>query len=63
MFTIELVIVAGVIKENKLTRPIPQEKLQDGYRLLVTGNSDDIEKMIEEEKEREKDRKHKERER
>ena len=44
------VIVAGVIKENKLTRPIPQEKLQDGYRLLVTGSSDDIEKMIEENK-------------
>ncbi len=44
------VIVAGVIKENKLTRPMPQEKLQEGYRLLVTGNSDDIEKMTEENK-------------
>lgn len=44
------VIVAGVIKENKLTRPIPQEKLHEGDRLLVTGNSDDIEKMIEENK-------------
>lgn len=44
------VIVAGIIKDNKLTRPIPQEKLQEGDRLLVTGNSDDIEKMIEENK-------------
>ena len=44
------VIVAGVIKDNKLTRPMPQEKLQEGDRLLVTGNSDDIEKMIEENK-------------
>lgn len=44
------VIVAGVIKDNKLTRPIPQENLQDGYRLLLTGNSEDIEKMIEENK-------------
>lgn len=44
------VIVAGVIKENKLIRPIPQEKLQEGDRLLVTGNSDDIEKLIEENK-------------
>ena len=44
------VLVAGVIKDNKLTRPIPQEKLQEGYRLLLTGNSDDIEKIIEENK-------------
>ncbi len=44
------VIVTGVIKDNKLTRPMPQEKLQEGDRLLVTGNSDDIEKMIEENK-------------
>ena len=41
------IIVAGVIKENKLTRPIPQEKLQDGDRLLVTGNNEDIEKLLE----------------
>lgn len=41
------VIVAGVIKDNKLTRPMPQERLQEGDRLLVTGNSDDIEKLIE----------------
>lgn len=44
------VIVAGVIKDNKLTRPNPQEKLQADYRLLLTGNSEDIEKMIEENK-------------
>lgn len=44
------VIVAGVIKDNKLTRPEPQDKLQAEDRLLVTGNSDDIEKMIEENK-------------
>lgn len=42
------VIVAGVIKDNKLTRPDPQESLQEGYRLLVTGNSEDIERMVEE---------------
>ena len=41
------IIVAGVIKDNKLTRPIPQEKLQDGDRLLVTGNNEDIEKLLE----------------
>ena len=44
------VIVAGLIKDNKLVRPMPHEKLQEGDRLLVTGNSDDIEKMIEENK-------------
>ena len=44
------VIVAGIIKDNKLSRPIPQEKLKEGDRLLVTGNSEDIEKMMEENK-------------
>lgn len=44
------IIVAGVIKDNKLIRPLPNEKLQEGDRLLVTGNCDDIEKMIEENK-------------
>ena len=44
------VIVAGVIKDNKLTRPMPQEKLQEGDRLLVTGSSEDIEKLLEENK-------------
>ncbi len=44
------VIVAGIIKDNKLSRPIPQEKLQEGDRLLLTGNCEDIERMIEENK-------------
>jgi len=44
------VIVAGVIKDNKLTRPMPKEKLQEDDRLLLIGSSDDIEKMIEENK-------------
>ena len=44
------VIVAGVIKDNKLTRPMPNEMLQEGDRLLLTGNSEDIERMIEENK-------------
>ena len=40
------VIVAGIIKDNKLTRPMPKEKLQENDRLLLIGSSDDIEKMI-----------------
>ncbi len=44
------IIVAGVIKDNKLTRPMPHEKLCQGDRLLVTGSSEDIEKIIEENK-------------
>ena len=44
------VIVAGVIKDNKLSRPKPQDKLQEGDRLLLTGSSDDIEKLLEENK-------------
>ncbi len=44
------VIVAGIIKDNKLTRPMPQEKLQEGDRLLLTGSSEDIEKLMEENK-------------
>ena len=44
------IIVAGVIKDNKLMRPMPKEKLHEGDRLLLTGNSDDIERMIEENK-------------
>ena len=44
------VVVAGVIKDNKLLRPMPKEKLQKEDRLLLTGNGDDIEKMIEENK-------------
>lgn len=44
------VVVAGIIRDNKLMRPIPQEELQNNDRLLVTGSSNDIEKMIEEHK-------------
>jgi len=44
------VIVAGIIKDNKLTRPMPKEKLQEGVSLLLAGNSDDVERMIEENK-------------
>lgn len=44
------IVVAGIIKDNKLTRPTPQEKLQKGDRLLVSGNSEDIERIIEENK-------------
>ncbi len=44
------IIVAGVIKDNKLMHPMPKEKLHEGDRLLLTGNSDDIERMIEENK-------------
>lgn len=44
------IIVAGVIKDNKLMRPMPKEALKEGDRLLVTGNFEDIERMIEENK-------------
>ena len=44
------IIVAGVIKDNKLMRPMPKEALKEGDRLLVTGNCEDIERMIEENK-------------
>ena len=42
------IVIAGIIRGNKLTIPLPQKKLQAGDRLLVTGNSEDIEKLIEE---------------
>ncbi len=44
------IIVAGVIKDNQLMRPMPKEALKEGDRLLVTGNCEDIERMIEENK-------------
>ena len=44
------IVVAGVIKDKKLTRPMPKEKLQEDDRLLLIGSSEDIEKMIEENK-------------
>lgn len=42
------VIVAGVMKENKYSRPIPDEKFKPEDRLLVTGTNEDIEKMMKE---------------
>jgi Trk K+ transport system NAD-binding subunit len=44
------IVVAGVIKDKKLTRPMPKEKLQENDRLLLIGSGEDIEKMIEENK-------------
>lgn len=42
------VIVAGIIKDNKYSRPIPDEKFKPEDRLLVTGTNEDIEKMMKE---------------
>ncbi len=42
------VIVAGVMKNNKYTRPVPDEIFQPADRLLVTGTNEDIEKMMKE---------------
>ena len=42
------VIVAGVMKDNKYSRPIPDEKFKPEDRLLVTGTNEDIEKMMKE---------------
>lgn len=42
------VIVAGVMKDNKYTRPVPDERFKPEDRLLVTGTNEDIEKMIKE---------------
>ena len=44
------VIVAGIMKENKYSRPIPDEKFKPEDRLLVTGTNEDIEKMMKENK-------------
>lgn len=44
------VVVSGIIRDNKLNIPTPNEKLQESDRLLVTGSSEDIEKMIKESK-------------
>lgn len=44
------VVISGIIRDNKLNIPNPNEELQEGDRLLVTGSSEDIEKMIEESK-------------
>ena len=42
------VIVAGIMKDNKYSRPIPDEKFKPEDRLLVTGTNEDIEKMMKE---------------
>ena len=42
------VIVAGVMKDNKYSRPIPDEIFEPEDRILVTGTNEDIEKMIKE---------------
>lgn len=44
------VVVSGIIRNNKLNIPTPNENLQESDRLLVTGSSEDIEKMIKESK-------------
>ena len=42
------VIVAGIMKDNKYTKPIPDEIFEPDCRLLITGTNEDIEKMIKE---------------
>ena len=42
------VIVAGVMKDNKYTKPDPDEKFKPEDWILVTGTSEDIEKLIKE---------------
>ena len=44
------VIVAGVMKDNKYSRPMPDEKFKSEDRILVTGTNEDIEKMMKENK-------------
>lgn len=42
------VIVVGVMKDNKYTKPIPDEKFKLEDWILVTGTSEDVEKLIKE---------------
>ena len=42
------VIVAGVMKDNKYTKPNPDEKFKSEDWILVTGTSEDIEKLTKE---------------
>lgn len=44
------VIVAGVMKDNKYTRPNPDEKFKPEDRILVTGTNEDVENMMKENK-------------
>lgn len=42
------VIVAGVMKDNKYIKPVPDDKFNPEDWILVTGTSDDIEKLVKE---------------
>lgn len=42
------IIVAGIMKGNKFTRPLPLETFEGNDRLFVIGNSEDVEKMVKE---------------
>ena len=42
------VIVTGIMKDNKYTKPIPDEIFKPEDRLIVIGTNEDIEKMIKE---------------
>ena len=42
------VSIAGIMKDNKYVRPVPDEVFRQEDRLLVTGTNEDIEKMIKE---------------
>ena len=42
------VIVTGIMKNNKLNHPNPQDKFEKGDILLLTGRNEDIEKMMKE---------------
>ena len=43
-------IVTGIIRDNKCTKPTSTKKIQQNDRLLVTGTNEDIEKMMKENK-------------
>ena len=42
------VIVAGVMKDNKYTKPVPDEKFKSEDWILVTGTGEDVEKLTKE---------------
>ena len=44
------VVVAGIMKDNKYTKPFPHYEFNPEDWLLVTGTNEDIEKMIKEHK-------------
>lgn len=41
-------VVTGIIRDNKYTKPTAAKKIQQNDRLLVTGTNDDVEKMMKE---------------